>query len=162
MPDILQADLSDPRHAEAVLLLLNAYAMDPMGGNEALSPFVQANLIAELKKRNTVHIALAFKNGVPAGLALCIEGFSSFACQPLLNIHDFAVHPDFRGQGISKLLLAKVADMAQKLGCCKVTLEVLEGNTPAYSLYKAMGFVNYELNPALGHAVMMQYKLGKA
>jgi ribosomal protein S18 acetylase RimI-like enzyme len=159
MLEIIQADLSHPQHAEAVVYLLNQYALDPMGGHEALSPFAQANLIAELKKRSTVHIALAFSDGAPAALAICIEGFSTFACQPLLNIHDFAVHPDFRGQGISKLMMAKVIEIARGLACCKITLEVLEGNTPAYSLYKAVGFVNFELDPKLGHASMMQLKL---
>jgi ribosomal protein S18 acetylase RimI-like enzyme len=159
MLEIIQADLSHPQHAEAVVYLLNQYALDPMGGHEALSSFAQANLIAELKKRSTVHIALAFSDGAPAALAICMEGFSTFACQPLLNIHDFAVHPDFRGQGISKLMMAKVIEIARGLACCKITLEVLEGNAPAYSLYKAVGFVNFELDPKLGHASMMQLKL---
>jgi ribosomal protein S18 acetylase RimI-like enzyme len=159
MLEVIQADLSFSRHAEAVVYLLNQYALDPMGGYQALSPFAHANLITELKKRSTVHIVLAFSDGAPAGLAICIEGFSTFACQPLLNIHDFAVHPDFRGVGMSKLVMAKVIEVARGLGCCKITLEVLERNTPAYSLYKAFGFVNFELDPKLGHASMMQLKL---
>ncbi|WP_293933376.1 GNAT family N-acetyltransferase [Iodobacter sp.] len=157
--DIIQADLSFPQHAEALVYLLNEYALDPMGGNHALSTFAQDNLIAELSKRSNVHVVLAMDGATPAGLALCIEGFSTFACQPLLNIHDFAVHSAYRGQGLSKRLLAKVEEIALALGCCKITLEVLEGNTPAYSLYKAFGFVNYELDPKLGHALMMQRKL---
>ncbi|AZN35643.1 GNAT family N-acetyltransferase [Iodobacter ciconiae] len=159
MLEIIQADLSHPQHAEAVVYLLNQYALDPMGGHQALSSFAQSHLIAELKKRSTVHIVLAFSDGAPAGLAICMEGFSTFACMPLLNIHDFTVHPDFRGQGISRLMMAKVIEIARHLSCCKVTLEVLEGNTPAYSLYKAVGFTNFELDPKLGHAFMMQLKL---
>lgn len=46
---------------------------------------------------------------------------------------------------MAKLLLAAVEDQARQLGCCKLTLEVLEGNAVARSLYRACGFEGYEL-----------------
>lgn len=159
MTQIFNADLSDPRHAGAIVELLNGYAMDAMGGGQPLSDFAKANLIAALGKRSDVHVVLAFVDEQPAGLAICIEGFSTFACQPLLNIHDLAVATAFRGQGISKLLIQKVEQVAVGLGCCKVTLEVLQGNQPALALYKASGFAGYELNPAMGTAMLLQKKL---
>lgn len=134
--------------------MLDAYASDIMGGGKALSPFVHANLIAELRKR-PVHVFLAFDGEQPAGFANCIEGFSSFACKPLLNIHDFAVAPAYRQRGVGKLLMQAVEHCARHLGCCKITLEVLEGNTAARSLYKACGFEGYELDPATGKAMFM-------
>jgi ribosomal protein S18 acetylase RimI-like enzyme len=72
-----------------------------------------------------------------AGVATCFEGFSTFACQPLLNIHDVAVHPAHRGQGIGKQLLAGGSPGSC---CCKLTLEVLEGNKVAQAAYRASGF----------------------
>ncbi len=156
---ITSADLANPDHAAAVLHLLDAYARDPMGGGGALSDYARSHLIARLRERPGVHVLLAFFDDTPAGLAICMEGFSTFACQPLLNIHDFAVLPEFRGQGIARALLAAVDDKARALGCCKITLEVLEGNTPARQLYQAVGFEGYELNPELGKAVFLQKKL---
>ena len=41
----------------------------------------------------------------PASFEICIEGFSSFACMPLINIHDMAVLPKFRGRKYSHNLL---------------------------------------------------------
>ena len=35
----------------------------------------------------------------PVGLATTFEGFSTFAAKPLINIHDIAVLPDYRGRG---------------------------------------------------------------
>ncbi len=102
MLNIINADLNNPVHGTAIVHLLNAYACDPMGGAEPLSDFCQANLITELKKRATVVVVLAFVDEQPAGLSICIEGFSTFACQPLLNIHDIAVVKEFRGLGISQ------------------------------------------------------------
>ncbi len=139
--------------------MLDAYASDLMGGGKGISPFVRANLIGELHKRPNVHVFLAFDGEQAAGFANCIEGFSSFACQPLLNIHDFAVAPQFRRRGIARRLMQAVEDCARELGCCKITLEVLQGNAVARALYQACGFAGYELDPAMGQAVFMQRQL---
>ncbi|ANJ67336.1 GNAT family acetyltransferase [Halothiobacillus diazotrophicus] len=159
METIIRADLARPEHAEAVLALLDAYARDPMGGGAPLSDFVRQNLIAELRTRPAIRLLLAFVDDAPAGLALCIEGFSSFACKPLLNIHDLVVLPPYRGRGLSKRLLTKVEEIARELGCCKLTLEVLSGNTVAQAAYRACGFTGYELRPETGKALFWEKPL---
>jgi len=45
------------------------------------------------------------------------------------------------------------------MGCCKLTLEVLEGNTVARAAYQACGYSGYELNPEIGKALFWQKKL---
>ncbi|WP_040501912.1 N-acetyltransferase [Herbaspirillum sp. YR522] len=153
---IVKADLSDPVHAGALVDVLDAYARDIMGGGQPLSDFTRANLAAELCKRAGVHVLLAFDGQQAVGLANCFEGFSSFACKPLLNIHDLAVVPAARGQGIGRMLVERVVQQARELGCCKVTLEVLEGNAVARSLYRATGFAGYQLDAETGRALFMQ------
>ena len=159
MEEILLADLSLPSHGEAIIYLLNEYAKDDMGGGTELSIFVKNNLVSELKKRQGVYVILAFVDGNPAGLVNCFEGFSTFACKPLLNIHDVIVIEKYRGRGISKKMLNKVEEIAIRLGCCKLTLEVLEGNTIAQGAYKSCGYSGYELNPKMGKAMFWQKKL---
>ncbi|PUA19974.1 N-acetyltransferase [Glaciimonas sp. PCH181] len=159
MTEIINADLSNPHHTQAILTLLDGYATDPMGGNKPLADFVKENLIAELRKRPTIRPVLAFVDGMPAGLAMCMDGFSTFSCRPLLNIHDLAVATAFRGQGIGRKLIDYVSLLATSLGCCKVTLEVLEGNVIATNLYKSCGFAGYELNPEMGKATFLQKNL---
>ena len=160
MTNIQIADFSNPTHASAVVYLLNEYAKDPMGGGEELSDFAKTNLINEMAKRSGVYAILAFVNGKPAGLANCIEGFSTFACKPLLNIHDMVVLAEYRGQGISSQLLKKAEELAKSMGCCKLTLEVLEGNKLAQAAYIANGFMGYQLVSAMGQAMFWQKKLG--
>ncbi len=155
---IITADLNNQQHADAILFLLNEYAKDEMGGGEELSGFAKENLIAALKSHAGTHCVLIFIDGKPAALANCFESFSTFACKPLLNIHDFAVAPEFRGRGLAKKLMEKVEDIARSLGCCKITLEVLEGNTVAQAAYKACGFAGYELDPKMGRALFWQKK----
>lgn len=153
------ADLNNPAHASAVVYLLNEYAKDDMGGGEPLSTYTQANLVKEMAKRPTIHVVLAFVDGKPAGLINCIEGFSTFACKPLLNIHDVVVLAEYRGKSISSQLLKKAQAIAESLGCCKLTLEVLEGNKLAQAAYIANGFAGYQLDPEMGGAMFWQKKL---
>jgi ribosomal protein S18 acetylase RimI-like enzyme len=157
--EIIKADLSKQDHAEALIQLMSEYALDAMGGSQALSEFAKNNLVAELSKRNSAHVIIAFVDRNPAGLAICLEGFSTFACKPLLNIHDLIVSSSYRGQGLSKLILQMVEVIAFDLGCCKITLEVLDGNHVAKSAYKSFGFSGYELNPEMGHALFWEKKL---
>lgn len=159
MENVVIADLADPVHAEAVVALLNDYAKDEMGGSAELPAFVKRNLVPELKARPNVFSILAFAGHEAAGLAICIEGFSSFACMPLLNVHDMVVAPRFRGQGLSRKLLAKAEALARERNCCKLTLEVLEGNEIAQRAYRAFGFAGYELDPRMGRAMFWQKKL---
>jgi GNAT superfamily N-acetyltransferase len=162
MIEVIQADLYMPHHANAVVQLLDEYALDPMGGGEGLSESVKANLPTELAKRSTAHVILAFVDAEPAGLIICLEGFSTFACMPLLNIHDVIVAQPHRGKGLSKLMLQQAEAIALDLGCCKLTLEVLEGNQIAQLAYKAFGFSGYELDPQMGQALFWEKKLCSA
>ncbi|MEO6678160.1 MAG: GNAT family N-acetyltransferase [Pseudomonas sp.] len=147
---ILQASYTNPVHAEAICLVLNSYAQDPMGGGEPLDAEVLQQLPAELAKRPYAFSVLAFVGGEPAGLVNCFEGFSTFACRPLVNIHDVAVVPKFRGLGLSQKMLQKVEDIARQRGCCKITLEVLEGNAVAQASYAKFGFAAGMFDPAHG------------
>lgn len=136
--------------------LLNEYALDPMGRGSELSPQVRANLAGELRKRPGAHSILALIDGAPAGLMICFEGFSTFACRPLLNVHDVIVTRAQRGKGLSRLMLQKAEAIARERGCCKLTLEVLEGNATAQAVYRKFGFAGYELDPKMGKAQFWQ------
>jgi len=59
-------------------------------------------------------------------------------------------------------LLAEAEQIAIGLGCCKLTLEVLEGNAVAQAAYKASGFAGYQLDPKMGKAMFWQKKLDQA
>lgn len=159
MEYVVIADLENPQHAEAVVHLLNEYAEDEMGGGCGLSETVKHRLVPELMKRPYAFAILAFVQDEPAGLAICIEGFSTFACMPLLNIHDVVVSSRFRGLKLSQKILAKVEELAGERKCCKLTLEVLEGNKIAQNAYRSFGFAGYELDPKMGKAMFWQKKL---
>jgi len=157
--EIIDVDFSNPEHGRQTLAMLNEYASGPMGGNSPLPAYAQQNLIAELARRPTAHALLARVDGQPAGVAIYLEGFSTFACRPLINLHDLGVSPRFQGQGVGKQLLHALEERARQMGCCKITLEVLEGNAVAQGLYRKSGFEGYALDDTTGRAMFWQKKL---
>ena len=142
----LLTDYSNPQHAQDIVTLLNAYAKDPMGGEESLSAHPQEHLVSEVAKLPHAFSVICYVDGEPVGLANCFDGFSTFACKPLVNIHDLAVLREFRGRGISQILLAEVEQIARQKGCCKITLEVLAVNALAQNAYSKYGFGDVALN----------------
>lgn len=153
---ICRADYRNPMHAKVLVELLDAYAQDPAGGAEPLSDFAKTHLVNALAARPQAFSVLAFEGSKPVGLVNCIEGFSTFACRPLVNIHDLAVLASHRGQRVGEQMLALVDQIARERGACKLTLEVLQGNRSAIRLYERVGFVGYQLDPALGQAQFFQ------
>ncbi len=156
--DIVIADYAHPAHAAAVLDLLDAYARDPFGGATPLEAGVRQHLIGALAARPGAFSVLAMVDGSPVGLANCFEGFSTFRCAPLINIHDLMVLPDFRGHRLAQAMMQKIEQVARQSGCCKITLEVVSGNHHAQRVYAKMGYAGYQLDAAHGDALLWQKK----
>lgn len=154
--DIVELDLTRAHHAQAFIELLDHYARDPMGGGKPLAEPVRATLAERLLQRNDFVAFVAFSGNTPCGLINCFEGFSTFTAAPLLNVHDLVVHGDFRRRGIGQALLGAAETAARNRGCCKLTLEVLSNNHTALASYERAGFRPYVLDPAAGHAQLLQ------
>ena len=82
---------------------------------------------------------IADSNETPAGFALYFYNYSTWLGRPGLYLEDLFVLPGFRGLGIGKALLQKVAAIAVEKGCLRLQWEVLDWNTPAIDFYAAMG-----------------------
>jgi ribosomal protein S18 acetylase RimI-like enzyme len=149
-------DFKQSDHRDALIKLLDAYAQDPMGGGQPLAAEVKARLCDDMAARPTVASFIAWLDQAPVGLVNCVEGFSTFKSQPLMNIHDLVVLPGHRGMGIGQALMQAAQTHAQARGCCKLTLEVLTGNERALRSYEQFGFEPYTLDPAAGQASFMQ------
>lgn len=157
--EIRLANYNDAQDASVLVELLNGYALDPMGGGEALSEYTQTNLAQSLANIPHAYTVLAFVDGEPAGLINCFEAFSTFKCRPLVNIHDVTVSSKFRGLGLSIKMMELVEQEANNRNACKLTLEVLEGNKVAQNSYQKFGFSGYELDPKMGKAMFWEKPL---
>lgn len=61
-----------------------------------------------------------------------------------IYIQDVAVHPDYRGRGLAKLLLEELHRRACLWGVERVWLTSEADNTPAMKLWLRLGYVNIE------------------
>lgn len=62
-----------------------------------------------------------------------------------IDIHNIAVHPQFRRQGIGQTLLRQVVEQARRRDSSRVTLEVRISNIGAQKLYESVGFTSQGL-----------------
>lgn len=137
---IVEADLGNPEHAQALVELIDSYARGTGGQLAPLTPEARANLAPGLRRHTSALVLLAVADGDFAGAAVCFWGFSTFAGKLLLNIHDLVVFPQYQNCGIGSDLLAKAERIARERSCCKLTLEVHDTNTGAKRLYEKVGF----------------------
>lgn len=137
---IREADWNDPADCTAVVDLIDAYAQEPIEGAEPLPESTRERLADGLRHEPGSLVLLAILGEKAVGIAVCFRGFSTFLAQPLLNIHDLAVLPEYRDRGVGSQLLEAVCRRARDSGCCKVTLEVREANNAAQRLYRRLGF----------------------
>lgn len=157
--EIIEVDYENPKHAKDIVFMMDVYASDIMGGGEKLSAHTKECLVSELANIGYAFSFLGYAGEDPVALANCFYGFSTFKSLPLVNVHDFVVLSAYRGQGVSQRLLQKIEKKAVENRCCKITLEVLEGNLVAQKAYTKFGFEAYELHPASGQALFWQKEL---
>jgi len=71
-----------------------------------------------------------------------ITGYILFWVLPdAVDIHNIAVHPEFRRRGIGRQLLDQAIACARAGASLRVTLEVRKSNLDAQKLYESHGFV---------------------
>ncbi len=151
-----KVDYANQEQTQTLLDLLQMYAKDPMGGGSPINSNILESLPSELAKRPFMHSFIVYDNEQPIAFANCIESFSTFSGKGVMNIHDFAVLPEARGKSVSQFLMSGIEDAAKKIGCSKLTLEILEGNKSAVCAYEKAGFSAYQLSPEMGNAMFWQ------
>ncbi|XP_040005972.1 diamine acetyltransferase 2b isoform X1 [Xiphias gladius] len=79
------------------------------------------------------------------GYALYFYSYSTWKGRSVY-LEDLYVMPEFRGNGIGKGLLSKVAEIGKKKHCVRLQLSVLNWNTPAQDFYAAKGAQDLTVN----------------
>jgi ribosomal protein S18 acetylase RimI-like enzyme len=144
---IIPCDYANIEHTVAVVMLLNAYIADKMGGGRVLDKDDGKRLTESLKAHQKSIVLLAFGESGFVGLLVAFENISTFAARAMINIHDVVVLSKFRAGGVGRALMEAVICEAKKRECVRVTLEVRKDNEIAQNLYKDLGFK--EAEPAM-------------
>lgn len=82
---------------------------------------------------------IAEVDGVAAGFALYFFEYSTWIGRPGIYLEDIFVLPAFRGHGLGKALMQRVASIALEKKCQRMKWEVLDWNQPAIDFYTAAG-----------------------
>jgi GNAT superfamily N-acetyltransferase len=86
---------------------------------------------------------LAEADGEALGLAIHRPSYSTFEGRPGLYVEDLFVAESARQLGIGRLLMARLAAIARRRGCTRMSLAVLHWN-PARQFYRRLGFTQVE------------------
>ena len=131
-----------------------------MGDLETLVSFTLAEAMeaeASSKRAQTVRVGvragledarvsrywvLETDEGAVVGSASVVREWSDWHAADYWWVQSMYVHPDWRGRGLSALLLEEVARQAQAAGALEVRLYVHEDNERAVAAYRRYGFVD--------------------
>jgi GNAT superfamily N-acetyltransferase len=89
--------------------------------------------------RPAAEVILAWADAEAVGFALFFQNFSTFLARPGLYLEDLFVVEAWRGRGVGRQLLTRLAQIAQERGCGRFEWAVLEWNAPAVAFYERMG-----------------------
>ncbi len=78
-------------------------------------------------------------DGEPAGFAVWFLIFSTFRGRPGMYLEDVFVRPAYRGRGIGKAMLARLARRCVEEGWAHFEWTVLDWNAPSIAFYKSIG-----------------------
>jgi len=131
------ATASDVPHILAFIRELAAYEREP---DAVLA--TEADLLRDgFSEPRRFHSLMAEWNAAPAGFALYFHSYSTWEGRAGIYLEDLFVRPEFRGKGVGKALLTKVAAIAVAEGCARFEWSVLDWNQPSNDFYRQMGAV---------------------
>ena len=89
--------------------------------------------------RPAAEVLIAETHGEPAGFALFFHNYSTFLGRRGLYLEDLFVFPAFRGRGIGRALMVRLAQIAVERRCGRFEWWVLDWNAPSIRFYESLG-----------------------
>lgn len=90
-------------------------------------------------QKQRAEVLFACVDGTEAGFALFFHNFSTFLGRAGLYLEDLFVLPEYRGHGIGKAMLRKLAAIAVERGCGRLEWWCLDWNEPSIGFYRSLG-----------------------
>jgi len=143
MTAIIDADLSNPAHAAAIVELISQLAVSEHGRRKATTSAERDALIPALMKFPTKRVLLATSGSSTCGVVVCFVQLSTFSGRQTLKIHDLFVTSTHRRRGIGRKLIEAAIQCARQMNCAFVTVEVALDNPAAAQLYNELQFIDW-------------------
>ncbi|MCL2397122.1 MAG: GNAT family N-acetyltransferase [Defluviitaleaceae bacterium] len=90
-------------------------------------------------EKKAAEVIFAMADGKEVAFAVFCQNFSTFVGRAGLYLEDIYVMPQYRGRGIGKAMLGKLADIAKQRGYGRMEWVCLDWNTPSIDFYHGLG-----------------------
>ena len=92
-------------------------------------------------ERPAAEVLIGEFEGKAGAFALFFHNFSTFLGKPGIYLEDLYVRPPFRGRGMGRAMLVRLARLAIERGCGRLEWSVLDWNEPSIRFYESLGAV---------------------
>ena len=92
-------------------------------------------------QKQKAEVIFAVCEGKEVGFALFFHNFSTFLGRSGIYLEDLFVLPEYRGRGLGKSLLKKLAQITVERGCGRLEWYCLDWNRPSIDFYLSLGAV---------------------
>ncbi|WP_151175963.1 GNAT family N-acetyltransferase [Hypericibacter terrae] len=127
-----------PEDAEEILAMVRELAefeKEPLSSVEATAEDFRRDCFGPNAR---AEVLLLEENGTLLGFALYYHNFSTWLGRAGIYLEDFFLRPPARGRGLGRMVMAGLAQIAQRRGCRRLELQVLDWN-PARKFYEHIG-----------------------
>lgn len=90
-------------------------------------------------EKKKAEVLIAELDEKPVGFALFFHNFSTFLGRAGVYLEDLCVLPEYRGQGIGKAMLRRLAQITIERGCGRLEWACLDWNRPSIDFYLSRG-----------------------
>ena len=99
----------------------------------------EATLEEWLFDRRKAEVIFAVLEGKEVGFALFFHNFSTFLGRAGLYLEDLFVLPEYRGRGVGRAILRRLAALAVERRCGRLEWWCLDWNEPSIAFYRSLG-----------------------
>lgn len=85
------------------------------------------------------HVLIGEIDGIRAGFALWFNNFSTWLAKPGIHLEDLYVKPEYRGCGLGRRLLTRLAEIAVENDWGRLEWWCLKWNKPSLEFYESLG-----------------------
>ena len=104
----------------------------------------EATLEEWIFEKKKAEVIFVLEEGKEVGFALFFHNFSTFLGRAGLYLEDLFVLPEYRGRGLGKALLRRLAQIARERGCGRMEWWCLDWNQPSIDFYKSKNAVSLD------------------
>jgi len=129
--------LAQPEDCNTILQFIRLLAEYEHMSDQVVA--TEASLNKWLFEEHKAEVLIAEHAGKAVGFSLFFSNFSTFLGRPGIYLEDLFVLPEYRGRGIGRALLRRLAQLTLQRGYGRLEWACLDWNTPSIEFYRHLG-----------------------